>query len=59
MKVGDLVRIQTGDLNYHEGKYGLIICKIIHVPPNWYKVLIEDQEFCFNEGQLEVINESG
>ena len=58
MKVGDLVRIRTGTLNYNEGKYGIIIYKIEPTLGLWYKVLIEDHEFFFRVEQLEVINES-
>ena len=62
MQIGDLVKINTKTLHFHEGKYGLVTSYWLAIKEDslgdirWYTVLIEDDEYCFKHTDLEVIN---
>lgn len=64
MRIGDLVKVQTKTLHYHEGKYGVVTSCFPAMKEDslgemrWYTVLVEDNEYCFKHTDLEVINGS-
>lgn len=60
MEIGDLVKIQTNSLHFHEGKLGLVLTTF-ELPNKeiWYTVLIENVSYCFKVIDLEVISGKG
>lgn len=57
MQVGDLVKINTKTLHFHEGKLGLILTTFELLGDEiWHTVFVEGGEYCFKHKDLEVIN---